>query len=82
MTPGSTSEVYCPGELDLGGNVVNLYTHNDDNQWHHQWSDMKYIFEVEECHLMVEEDRIERVNGPIEHGRCIFVVAAGFDKGG
>ena len=35
MTPGSTAEVYCPGELDLGGNVVNLYTHNDDNQWHH-----------------------------------------------
>ena len=43
---------------------------------------MKYIFELEDCRLRVEEKRIERVNGPIEHGKCIFVVAAEFDKGG
>ena len=76
------AEVYCPGELDLGGNVVNLYTHNDDNQWHHEWSDMKYIFELEDCSRHVEPTRISRVNGPIETGRCIFVVAAEFDNKG
>ena len=54
MSPGEVAEVYCPGELDLGGNVHSLYTHNDDNDWHHQYTDMKYIFEVEDCGMMVE----------------------------
>ena len=30
MKPGEVANVYCPGELDQGGNI-NIYTHNDDN---------------------------------------------------
>ena len=84
MSPGEVAEVYCPGELDQGGNI-NIYSHVNENEWSHVYTDMKYIFEVEDCSLKVEdreEPKIEKVTGPIEPGRCIFVVSEQFDNGG
>ena len=81
MSSGEIAEVYCPGELDQGGNI-NVYSHVDEDEWSHVYTDMNYIFEIEHCGLQVAKPKIKRVMGPIQSGRCIFVVAEQVDNGG
>ena len=73
MYPGEVAEVYCPGELDQGGNI-DIYSNVNTDEWSHRYTDMNYIFEVRDCNLMLEEPGPVRIQGPIESGRCIFIV--------
>ena len=43
---------------------------------------MNYVFEVDQCDPLIEEPKPQRVMGPIESGRCLFVVSAGLERGG
>lgn len=79
MTAGETADVHCPGELDQGGNI-NVYTHFGA-EWSHVYTDMDYVFEVEACAVQIEEPKPQRVMGPIESGRCLFVVSAEIEDG-
>jgi len=47
MSAGEVANVYCPGELDQGGNI-NVYTHFGA-EWSHVYTDMDYVFEVQSC---------------------------------
>lgn len=42
---------------------------------------MNYVFEVDQCDVQIAEPKPQRVMGPIESGRCLFVVSAEIAKG-
>ena len=80
MHPGEIANVFCPEELDMGG-TKNLYT-DFGAEWVPVHTDMNYVFEVNSCDVTYAEPKPEKVAGPLEPGRCIYLLAQEFESNG
>jgi len=43
---------------------------------------MNYVFEINSCDVTYAENKPEKIAGPIEPGKCIYILAQEFEKDG